>query len=214
MLMNDDIKKVKKYADKCSRLCIDEEDITARNLEAIIHTSEQQLLAARMIFALRNFHEPNNIIKCTQTSSELLGISVSEEVFNNTSVYHITLPLFLPNKRSSWELFKKTIAQSVNSCVTDFCRNNNVLPIKNSAVLFISWYGKDKIYINDNDNKEMSIILNAISGINGLITSDNGVECSTHCESHANSCNNHTDIYITEENRFAEFYYQLKKKIK
>ena len=210
ILLSSSLDTIRRLSEDCVQLSTAQE-ISVKNMERIIHKAEKLLIESRMLYSQMNIHQPEEIDICTLASAEILGINVERKYCDNNTFYHITIPIFIPNKRSSWELYKKTIGLSVGFSISDFCKRNSVTPISNSAVLFVNWYNNNKIYINDNDNKEMSIILNAISGINGIIKSDNGVACSVHCESYISESNSHTDIYVTEQSKFADFYYQLQK---
>ncbi len=147
-------------------------------LENMLYSCERLTVYLRQCISMC----PNTIM-----SNELHGLSeqqyditVESEGEGETRAFFITIPFLLPNRRNAATGFKRTIADSVCISVLRFCRLNNISPLRTASVTFISYYApsEERKMRHDNDNTEISIILNALTGL--LISDDSSLCCDLH----------------------------------
>ena len=125
--------------------------------------------------------------------------------------YEITIPFLMPNQRSHAQSFKNSIGLALFSELSLFCQENDITPIKNSAVIFLTMYNeKHKRFNLDNDNKESKDVLNIIS--RHLITDDDGKLCDILYKTISTEHEPTTKIYISEKSNFLDLYFLLSRK--
>lgn len=123
-------------------------------------------------------------------------IKIKSEYIDGQNVFIINLPFLLPNRRTSATYFKHSIAESLRFVLMDYCSKNNILPFKKASVTFISYYApntKRKLQ-HDNDNTEISVILNTLTGF--LIPDDSSLCCDLHILSRESDISSFTQILI------------------
>ena len=114
------------------------------------------------------------------SSAEAYGISIRKEIFNQKSAYVIDLPFLLPNRRTATTYVKRTIIAALRKQLSSFCRENCVTPLDKASVTFVSFYAHsaNRKLRHDNDNTEVSSVLNALTGL--LIPDDSSLCCDLH----------------------------------
>lgn len=201
-----------KYYEECIKLIkdienrINREDYhTASNtLEKLLYKHESILLHLRRLYCSINRNFPNKIADYYRQSAQTLDMAVQKCTEYPFDVYKIKLPFLLPNKRSKWNLFKDTIGNTLYYLLENYCKDNFIEPFLKSTIVVLTYYNPtDSLYINDNDNKEESDIINLL--INRFIRDDNGLVCDI-----CNLCretleNTRTEIYIMNQSDFLPF---------
>ena len=107
-------------------------------------------------------------------------ISICKEIINQKPAYVIDLPFLLPNRRTATTYLKRTIVAALRKQLSRFCRENKVKPLGKASVTFISFYSQNtnRKLRHDNDNTEVSGVLNALTGL--LIPDDSSLCCDLH----------------------------------
>ena len=143
--------------------------------------------------------------------TEYASFSICIETLNRFEfpVYRITLPFLLPNKRKRHDYFNNALTKAVDSAVKDFCYENEIWPIKHATVIFASSHS-GRNYFVDNDNKESSVVTNALNG--RLISDDRPNNCNTIYYTKTNAECNKTEVYIVESDHDVEVYAEIKGK--
>ena len=115
-----------------------------------------------------------------EVAAEAFEISIFADSHNGKPAYDIDLPFLLPNRRTSMTCFKRTIVQAVRKALRDFCAENSIKPFARASVTFVSFYApnQNKKMRHDNDNTEISGVLNALTGL--LISDDSSLCCDLH----------------------------------
>ena len=113
-------------------------------------------------------------------SDQQYGISVDSKGVGAERVFFVTLPFLLPNRRTAVTGFKRTIAEAVHNAIFRYCKAHDASPFDKASVTFISFYApsEERKMRHDNDNTEVSVILNALTGL--LISDDSSLCCDLH----------------------------------
>ena len=117
----------------------------------------------------------------TETASaEAYEIYIQQRNESDSQTYIIDLPFLLPNRRTAASAFKRTIVQSLRQAIQKFCQDNSISSIEKASVSFISYYApsESRKMRHDNDNVEISCVLNALTGF--LIPDDSSLCCDLH----------------------------------
>ena len=107
---------------------------------------------------------------------DLLGISVERSKDFEFTVYKITLPILLPNKRKRKVERNSVITESVSVAVSQFCADHHITPFDRATVIFLSHYQDGGVTV-DNDNLDSAVIINSLNG--RLIRDDRPEVCNT-----------------------------------
>ena len=144
--------------------------------EKLLVSLEKEVVCLRQLISMC----PDQHKKHWNFPANSYEISIKSEQSNGHIRYVLDLPFLLPNRRSPKTNFKRTIANDVHSCILDFCEKENPKMINNASVTFINYYAPsvNRKLRHDNDNSELSSILNALTGF--LIPDDNSLCCDLH----------------------------------
>ena len=129
--------------------------------------------------------------------SEAFGVSVEALARPGFSVYRISLPFLLPNKSRRCTDFKNALTVTVGDAVRRFCFENDIRPFDRASVFFVSYYSPESpsVTIVNNDNKEGSVIQNALIGC--LLRDDQATVNDTYyCSKIIADGSPKTEIYI------------------
>lgn len=177
---------------------------TASTVEESIFYTEQLFLELRE-FLFRVYTPKSPDFKRFQKNITAQFSITVQQITEPFLFYKITIPFLMPNQRSRSQSFKDSIGIALFNELSSFCRQHNVIPIKNSAVIFLTKYNEAiKKYNSDNDNKESKDTLNIIS--RHLITDDDGKLCDIMYKSKSTKQYPITEIYVTEKTHFIELH--------
>ena len=157
------------------------------------------------------FPSLSQTLDISKVDTEAVGVSVDQADDFPFPVYKITLPFLLPNKRKNANDFKTAITETVRYSVMKYAYENGICPFSSATVIFLSYYNQNPMTIVDNDNKESSVILNALSGT--LIRDDNCDGCNTLYYSCRVDKGRRTEIYIVDSIHDLELLTALKASI-
>lgn len=190
----DDIKKIKEH------IINDNYENASTLAEKTLYNSEKNLVDLREVFYSININFPDTIQRYYETSAQLLKMKIDKMPLPYT-VYRITIPFLLPNRRSNWTLYKESIGMSFYHLVDNYCKNNNVTPMRECVVCFVTYYEKKHYrYTSDNNNKEGDILLNVLS--NHFTEDDNGLICDLFYSSRKTNVKTRTEIFVSNKNDF------------
>lgn len=179
----------------------------AATTENAVIECESLMISLREIYY--SFYSPNSkeAKDFNQKAADSFHISISKLQTKYTA-YKIVLPFLLPNQRSRWQGFKKTIGITLHHALNDFCISNNIIPLNNCAIIFTSFCNQNnKAYISDNDNKEAKDVMNILS--KHLVIDDNGLICDIMYRTQSTAEQNRTEIILVEKEGFISIYNQL-----
>ena len=154
-------------------------DIEARQmLEEILFSNERLTVYLRQSVSMLS--KETTDFENEDSSAEAYGISIRKEIINNKPAYVIDLPFLLPNRRTATTYVKRTIIAALRKQLSSFCRENCVTPLDKASVTFVSFYAQsaNRKLRHDNDNTEVSSVLNALTGL--LIPDDSSLCCDLH----------------------------------
>ena len=129
--------------------------------------------------------------------NKVLNVSVETFALSGFNAYRIALPFLLPNKRRKSTDFKNAITVAVSDAVRRFCLENGVKPFDRASVFFVSYYRPESSFVSivDNDNKESSMIQNAMIG--SFLRDDQATVCDTYyCSKVVRDSYPKTEIYV------------------
>ena len=157
------------------RLKYSEHKTQGELFEKLLCLAEKQVVVIREYLSAISVSKPDKLL-CFDADSGEINISIKP----NTGSYIITLPFLLPNRRTSTTYFKRSIADSLRSALKIFCDKNSVRPFEKASVTFVSYYtpSAERKMRHDNDNVEISVILNCLTGL--LISDDSSLCCDLH----------------------------------
>ena len=145
------------------------------------------------------------------TDSEDLGIHVDALEEFDFPVYRISLPLFIPNKRSKAIRYKSALTDAVFSAVRQFASANDIHPFEKATVFFVSYYQGRINGIIDNDNKESTVILNGLNCF--LLRDDRPTSCNTvYYEKQISESGAKTEIYVVDSKHDLVVFSMIKEK--
>ena len=152
---------------------------TGKWLEDFLFSLERLTVHVRQLVSTL----PENRADCYghgDVSADAFEISVFTDSLNGKPAYVIDLPFLLPNRRTSTSFFKRTIVQAIRKALRDFCAQNSIKPFEKASVTFVSFYvpNQNRKMRHDNDNTEISGVLNALTGL--LIHDDSSLCCDLH----------------------------------
>ena len=154
-------------------------DIEARQIfEEMLFSNERLTVYLRQSISMLS--EETADFEYGDSSAEPYEISISKEIINQKPAFVIDLPFLLPNRRTATTYFKRTIVAALRKQLSRFCRENKVKPLGKASVTFISFYSQNtnRKLRHDNDNTEVSGVLNALTGL--LIPDDSSLCCDLH----------------------------------
>lgn len=211
----DYVEKAVQFNQNLSQLLSDTEKLlSSGNIsKGAVVTEEAVMECENLMISLReiyySFYSPNSkeAKDFNQKAADLFHISISKLQTEYTA-YKIVLPFLLPNQRSRWQGFKKTIGITLHHALNDFCISNNITPLNKCAIIFTSFCNQNnKAYISDNDNKEAKDVMNILS--KHLVIDDNGLICDIMYRTQSTTEQNRTEIIIVEKEGFISIYNQL-----
>ena len=111
--------------------------------------------------------------------------------------YVINLPHLLPNRRDLLTNFKRSIVDALKCEIMEYYENNRPEIIERASVTFINYYAPsiNRQLRHDNDNTEISSVLNALTGF--FIPDDSNLCCDLHILSR-DAESSYTKIIIEE----------------
>lgn len=175
-------------------------DTASDEAEEALYRLEKALIRHRTTVFEININFPQKRKNIESELASLLGIDVDVMKIPFT-VYKITLPFLLSNRRSNWSQFKKSIAITFQSYLESFVRENEVEILDKAAVIFVSSYNRFTTkYCSDNDNKEEADILNVITDY--LIQNDDGESCDVLNISSKTMDKTCTTVYVMSQENF------------
>lgn len=181
---------VKKANSLCSDLNFKKSYSETR--KALSLCSEELINLRELMYSLY-YENGNSLTDFENSSLSLFDISI-EPVKNIPSAHKITMPFILPNQRSNFDSWKKTIGDSLFSELSDYVRDNNIKKLQYGFIAIVSNFTGEKLqYVCDNDNKEIKDTINIIAKT--LIDDDNGLICDMYLTSKLTSKLN-TEIYV------------------
>lgn len=187
----DDIKKIEDLIAK-----YDYEN-ASKLAEKTLYNSEKNLVDLREVFYAININFPDVVQNYYKTSAQLLNMKIDKMALPYT-VYRMTIPFLLPNRRNNWTLYKESIGMSFYYMVDNYCKKNNIIPMRECVVCFVTYYeDKHFRYVSDNNNKEEDIILNILS--NHFTEDDNGLICDLFYSSRITNIKTRTEIFVTSK---------------
>lgn len=149
-------------------------------LEQLLSEHEREIVFLRQ--ALSDFYliNPKDKNLNADCSSRYYGIVIKDLSSTSHRKYLIELPFLLPNRRTAPTNFKRTLVKSLREDLKRFCDIHNVQPLDNASVTFISYYieSSERKMRHDNDNTEISAVLNALTGF--LLADDSSTCCDLH----------------------------------
>lgn len=145
-------------------------------LEKLLCIAEKQVVVIREYLSAISVSKPDKLL-CYDSDFCEFNICIKPYTEGR---YTITLPFLLPNRRTSTTYFKRSIADSLRSALKEFCDKNSVQPFEQASVTFVSYYSPsaDRKMRHDNDNVEISVILNCLTGL--MIPDDSSICCDLH----------------------------------
>lgn len=199
--LNEDVSVIETITDNVS----ESSSKIKKIIEKALHNTEMNWVSLRELYYVMNYNQPQNILKDYYDSSiQVLEIGV-EKLPLPYIVYKVEMPFLLPNRRKKWTAFRDTIGKSLNYALTDFQKKNDITPIENSSVSFVTYYSSiHRNYIHDNDNQDSRDVLNLLNSI--FILDDDSLICDTHYFAKLSKKASRTVVYITDKNDFACFY--------
>lgn len=158
------------------RLKYSEHKTQGELFEKLLCLAEKQVVVIREYLSAISVSKPDKLL-CFDADSGEINISIKP---NTDDSYIITLPFLLPNRRTSTTYFKRSIADSLRSALKIFCDKNSVRPFEKASVTFVSYYtpSAERKMRHDNDNVEISVILNCLTGL--FIPDDSSLCCDLH----------------------------------
>ena len=144
--------------------------------EKLLCLAEKQVVVIREYLSAISISKPDKLL-CFDSDFCEFNICIKPYTEGR---YTITLPFLLPNRRTSTTYFKRSIADSLRSALKIFCDKNSVQPFEQASVTFVSYYSPsaERKMRHDNDNVEISVILNCLTGL--LISDDSSLCCDLH----------------------------------
>lgn len=153
------------------------------NYEKLIDLTEETLQTASSVYmATRGLllwiysGIPSIPRRLPQMEAECLSVSFEKLEKFSFSVFKISMPFLLPNKRKRNLERNNAITNAVISTVNEYKLKYKIPSIKHATVFFVS-YNKNVNYLIDNDNKDSSTILNGLIGL--LLRDDRPTVCNT-----------------------------------
>lgn len=175
-------------------------DTASDEAEEALYRLEKALIRHRTTVFEININFPQKRKKIENELASILEIDIDVMKIPFT-VYKITLPFLLSNRRSNWSQFKKSIAFTFQSYLESFVRENEVEILDKAAVIFVSSYNRFTTkYCSDNDNKEEADILNVITDY--LIQNDDGESCDVLNISSKTMDKTCTTVYVMSQENF------------
>lgn len=144
--------------------------------ERLLDSLEKETVYLRQIISMC----PNEFRRRGFFPRNRYEIIINSEEVNGQVRYIIELPFLLGNRRNPLTNFKRTIASDTHTDVLNFYREKNPKMIENASVTFINYYAPSvhRRLRHDNDNTEISSILNILTGF--LIPDDSCLCCDLH----------------------------------
>lgn len=145
-------------------------------LEKLLLSAEKLTVITRECLSMCSERKAEDLIFIDAKNGEF-NISIKSD--KNDS-FIITLPFLLPNRRTAATYFKHSLIESLRDSLKIFCKRNHVIPFQYASVTFITYYSPSSTRNSrhDNDNSEISIVLNALTGF--LIPDDSSLCCDLH----------------------------------
>lgn len=109
----------------------------SKSVEKVLYKIEKILIELREIYYAINYNFPEVVSAYYDNSAEILQMSITNINLPYTA-YKVTIPFLLPNKRSGWALFKKSVGVSFLHMLEQYCKENNVVPIRNCSVIVVT----------------------------------------------------------------------------
>lgn len=200
----------------CSEIKAIENEVDKKNnllsgkklINNILRNTEKNLIDLREMYYVLNYtSSEESMQRYFRESAEVIGISI-KQLQTDYICYMLDLPFLLPNQRNKWGAFKETIGKSIYYAIDDFQKMNDIKPIHNAAISFISYYSAiHKRYIHDNDNQEARDVLNMLN--DRLIVDDDSLICDIHYYSRLTKGQSRTVIFVTEAENYYDFYYDF-----
>ena len=153
-------------------------DIEARQIfEEMLFSNERLTVYLRQLISTLS---DETVCFKDEDFEEAYEITVYKEMINQKTAFVIDLPFLIPNRRTATTFFKRTIVAALRKQLSRFCRENKVKPLGKASVTFISFYSQNtnRKLRHDNDNTEVSGVLNALTGL--LIPDDSSLCCDLH----------------------------------
>ena len=149
-----------------------------------------------------------DLLPCTPHRAEIietdaLQITVNKMAEFDFPVYKITLPYLMPNKRERKSYYKNAITNTVANAVDLFCKNNEIDQFNYATVFFVSSYENQSLNV-DNDNKEVTSILNGLIG--RFIVDDRASSCDIAYHYQKIDSGAKTEVYISDTDDFMSVY--------
>lgn len=203
--LNKDVNTIVSFMDDISEFSSNR---VKKIIEKALHKTEVNWVNLRELYYVMNYNQSQDALnEYYDKSIQVLEISV-EKLPLPYIVYKVEMPFLLPNQRKKWTAFRDTIGKSLNYALTDFQKKNDIVPIENSSVSFVTYYSSiHRNYIHDNDNHDSRDVLNLLNNI--FILDDDSLICDTHYFAKLSTEASRTVVYITDKNNFACFYNEV-----